>query len=194
MLINLRNALMTGKRLPYDAEVEYLETAGGQYINTGVKIYNDTSVTVAWYSNYSTSTSSNFFGSNSSSERFYFREYNGGASYSLGGWWTNTSTSVVGTHTIEMSNGGISIDGVSSARAGDSKTGTGTFYLFDVPPYGYAPSGMRCYSCKIYQNNTLVFDAIPVRKGTVGYLYDRVSGKLFGNAGTGDFVAGPDKN
>jgi hypothetical protein len=31
-----------------------------------------------------------------------------------------------------------------------------------------------------------------VRKGTVGYLYDRVSGKLFGNAGTGDFVLGPD--
>jgi hypothetical protein len=34
---------------------------------------------------------------------------------------------------------------------------------------------------------------IPVRCGTTGYLYDRVSGELFRNVGTGDFVLGPDK-
>ena len=33
---------------------------------------------------------------------------------------------------------------------------------------------------------------IPVRKGNVGYMFDRVSGKLFGNKGTGAFVIGPD--
>jgi len=42
-------------------------------------------------------------------------------------------------------------------------------------------------------SNNLVFDMIPVRVGTVGYMYDKVSGKLFGNAGTGDFVLGADK-
>ena len=31
-------------------------------------------------------------------------------------------------------------------------------------------------------------------KNTVGYLYDRVSGALFGNAGTGDFMVGTDRN
>ena len=36
MLINLRNALMAGKRLPFDAEVEFLESTGTQWINTGV--------------------------------------------------------------------------------------------------------------------------------------------------------------
>ena len=36
-------------------------------------------------------------------------------------------------------------------------------------------------------------DFIPVRVGSTGYLYDKVSGQLFGNAGTGDFVLGPDK-
>ena len=40
MLINLRNALMTGKRLPYDAEVEYLESTGTQYINSGLTVSN----------------------------------------------------------------------------------------------------------------------------------------------------------
>ena len=42
------------------------------------------------------------------------------------------------------------------------------------------------------KNNNLVFNLIPVRKGTTGYMYDKVSGQLFGNSGTGDFVLGPD--
>ena len=33
---------------------------------------------------------------------------------------------------------------------------------------------------------------IPVRVGQVGYMYDRVSKTLFGNAGTDSFVLGPD--
>lgn len=36
MLINMRNGLMAGKRLPYDAEVEYLENNGDAYIDTGL--------------------------------------------------------------------------------------------------------------------------------------------------------------
>lgn len=53
--------------------------------------------------------------------------------------------------------------------------------------------GMRISSCRIYDNNILVRDYISVRKGTVGYMYDRVSGQLFGNVGTGAFDVGPDK-
>ncbi len=39
----------------------------------------------------------------------------------------------------------------------------------------------------------IVFDAIPVRVGQVGYMYDKVSGNLLGNAGSGSFVLGNDK-
>lgn len=39
-----------------------------------------------------------------------------------------------------------------------------------------------------------IIDFIPVRVGQVGYLYDRVSGQLFGNSGTGAFIVGPDVN
>ena len=38
-----------------------------------------------------------------------------------------------------------------------------------------------------------IFDFIPVRVGSIGYMYDRVSGQLFGNSGTGAFIIGPDK-
>jgi hypothetical protein len=36
-------------------------------------------------------------------------------------------------------------------------------------------------------------DLIPVRIGNVGYMYDKVSGQLFENQGTGNFILGPDK-
>jgi hypothetical protein len=52
----------------------------------------------------------------------------------------------------------------------------------------------RCYYFKLRDGNTLLLDCIPVRVGNVGYMYDKVSGKLFGNAGTGSFVLGSDKN
>jgi hypothetical protein len=45
-----------------------------------------------------------------------------------------------------------------------------------------------------YYNDSIVLDLIPVRVGTIGYMYDSVSGTLFGNAGTGDFILGPDIN
>jgi hypothetical protein len=52
----------------------------------------------------------------------------------------------------------------------------------------------KLFSAKIYNNDDVVRDFIPVRVGNVGYLYDRVSGQLFGNDGTGGFIVGPDKN
>lgn len=54
------------------------------------------------------------------------------------------------------------------------------------------PFGGNIYSCKMWLNGVLVRDYIPVRVGTTGYMYDRVSCSLFGNAGSGSFVVGPD--
>lgn len=45
---------------------------------------------------------------------------------------------------------------------------------------------------QVTQGNNLVLDLIPVRVGSVGYMYDRVSGTMFGNVGTVDFIVGPD--
>ena len=47
---------------------------------------------------------------------------------------------------------------------------------------------------KLYDSSSnLLRDLVPVRVGDVGYLYDNVSGQLFGNSGTGAFIIGPDK-
>ena len=50
----------------------------------------------------------------------------------------------------------------------------------------------RIYYLKIYDNDILVLDLIPVvDKNGVACMFDRVSGTYFYNAGTGSFIAGP---
>lgn len=54
---------------------------------------------------------------------------------------------------------------------------------------------VRFYGFSIYNSDDeLLIDLIPVRVGQVGYMYDRISGTLKGNEGTGDFVLGNDEN
>ena len=206
MLINLRNALMAGKRLPYDAEVEYLQSSRTQWIDTGVA------------------------GQSGIDMDFGFSLTSIGSAQAIGGCWTDLQSLYVG---IVRANGYFAYHygNTDNAIVQIQRVATNTYYhvqahlyngeqyyilngnksavgaiagnfvsplnihLFRInastPTYS---NGVRIYALKIYVNGVLVRDYIPVRKGTVGYLYDRVSGKLFGNAGTGDFVVGPDKN
>ena len=52
-------------------------------------------------------------------------------------------------------------------------------------------------ACRIYrfqhkQSNVMMTDMIPVRIGTTGYMFNRATGKLHSNLGTGNFILGPD--
>lgn len=57
--------------------------------------------------------------------------------------------------------------------------------------------GTGAYPCRIYDlqfmiDDELCLDLIPVRIGLEGYMYDRVSGTILANSGTGSFIIGPD--
>ena len=90
----------------------------------------------------------------------------------------------------------ITINGVVCRKTGDGgNTYGGNIEIFRGKD---GCSEIKMYSMQIYDkgvsaDGTLVRDFIPVRVGDVGYMYDRVSGQLFGNAGTGEFIIGPDK-
>lgn len=90
------------------------------------------------------------------------------------------------------------VDGTSKGTQARSTNPSNPIAIFNAYTGGF-PSSARLYSFRIEdwtdENNKIkLFDAIPVRIGTTGYLYDKVSGQLFGNAGTGAFTLGPDKN
>jgi hypothetical protein len=44
-----------------------------------------------------------------------------------------------------------------------------------------------------FKDDNVTISLIPIRIEQEGYLFDKVSGRLFGNEGTGSFILGPDK-
>lgn len=50
----------------------------------------------------------------------------------------------------------------------------------------------RIYEAKISVGSVIVKDLVPVRIGTTGYLYDQISGSILQTLGTGALACGPD--
>ena len=75
------------------------------------------------------------------------------------------------------------------------KQGTMPMCLFAVSSYsnpGYRPSKIAIAYFRAFCKNEIVCDLVPVRISEVGYMYDKVSKRLIGNAGNGKFILGPD--
>lgn len=191
MLINLRNALMTGKRLPYDAEVEYIESTGTQCIDTGFDYFADFEITCRTYLDincrmlataarsclYKRSASDTFWTFGVTTRKYY-----------------TSSVPIDEWHTMKWKDGEIYVDGVFIRTYTKNEASAGRLMVLGMESGTYTYAG-RVSALKLWDTEgNLIHDSYSVRVGNAGYLYDRVSGKLFGNAGTGDFVVGPDKN
>ena len=218
-----------GKRKPYDAEVEYLESTGTQYIDTGVilKSYYKYEVT---FSCVSTNTGSKMlFGMYSLRSRDGTQALKDNFSVNCPGSWGVNNPKIA---IYSYPNNGIADSSSPNAvqvasrtvavRYGEPNTvshDSGVTYFngeeiinrpssmpnnpYNIPSYlfanavrqqdrsvkpGYFFIG-RIMSAKIKDaSGNLLRDFIPVRKKDVGYMYDRVSGQLFGNQGTGGFT------
>lgn len=182
------------KILPYDAEVEYLESTGTQWIYTGY-----TGFQCPYFSldvqPLITNVDSGMFGA-----------YTGGYTVQqfLGRWrwfecgWTLTDIPVDITRTTNITRNanGWFVDGEITKTTGCLQ-GNLSLVLFGINTKDGVHSGtksLRVNQLSLFdENSSLVADFIPVRVGGIGYMFDRVSGELFGNAGTGAFIIGPDK-
>jgi hypothetical protein len=202
-----RAALMGWK--PYDAEIEYLESTGTQYINLGSTLNSSTDVIdIEFCMTEELAGAFKLFGARSgASEKNYSivtSSPNGicidlqNATYST---YRVTYTYEVGVYyTVHMERTlrRASSNGVMVAeKTNESQifTTVDNAYLFNFNQSG---NNWPLVLCRIksfaWKRNDLNFiNLIPVRVGNVGYMYDKVSGKLFGNEGTGNFILGPDK-
>lgn len=195
-----RRQMMMSKSKPYDAEIEYLEGGNQPYIdsliNTSnlldfeceIQIVNPIS-NIQFGGRYGSLNKSNALFYNKNTSLFYYR-YDS-ANYSL-------SVQSANSYLIETYKGSVTINGDTisyTPKIFDAQT---TFCLFACKNHGGSLTGdlsvgLRMKWIKLYYDDTLVRDFIPVRVGQVGYMYDKVSGQLFGNQGTGNFILGPDK-
>lgn len=213
LLLRRRGMMMAQQGgLPYDAEIEYLGFTGTQYIDTGVPA--DT-VNVEASAKIRINSSNDIYGILAAYDvatgiRFYLLDYNNGFIYTckFSGifTWANTArlsyadTTSFRTYSSAQTSSSVTITRVETqvtTTVGVSSSSTsGINYSLGARNYSTG-SIERIFhgdiaAVWIKQNGVYVRDFIPVRVGTVGYMYDRVSGQLFGNQGTGAFVIGPD--
>lgn len=213
MLVGARTGAWSGKRLPYDAEVEYLESTGTQWIDTGIVcsigIGMKVDIAVLELNN---TTYPQFFGSYEPGSMTTFggwnnglREYSAGTSFSQVDVMVSSFPFVCETKVNYLSDGVISITSGSQNKQGtfryDNNANGMKFMLFaggDLNGVTSYDGKCRISGCVVTDVENVKADFTPVRftneQGvSEGAMYDRVSGQLFGNQGTGDFVIGPDK-
>ena len=186
--------------LPYDKELYYIESTGTQYIDTNYILSNNQNnrLYIECASTDNNGAYKWIFGSKGGTKQsvFAFANSNGSLYTEIkGSNWTSSdykfaldsknvieldSTSITFNGSPYLHGGSFVYSGVSITIFG-CKTSTG---LYDNKFIG------RIYAAKIYDNDTLVRDFIPVKVGQEGCLYDKVSGEIFRNAGTGSFILG----
>lgn len=187
---------------PYDAKIEYLKSSSSQWIDTGIVPTGYTGIEVKFKYNVTTNQM-RLFESRKSDNDLVIGSYINGLGYfatafsKAGDWLSTNVIADTSVHTLKIDpNLSVYVDGVVKNTRSSRPTATTSenIRLFSYGSYNdnaYRFSG-NIYYVKIWDNDTLVRDFIPVRVGTIGYLYDKVSGQLFGNSGSGSFTLGPD--
>jgi hypothetical protein len=208
--------------LPYDAEVEYVETATtdgrAQYVDTLCQVTADTRIEASWRQLSQTPLQQRLFGVNDGGN-YRFEVYvngnmrwafNAGSSTAANMYPVPTPYDYVGSFDLSSGAWSIEADGWSAGSASGTASGTPFASANTIPIFArrkvgtvyYAdyPATMRLYLFKIWRGQTLVRDFAPVRVGTVGYLYDRANptggplgNGLYGSETATPLVAGPDK-
>lgn len=202
-----------GNSHPFDAEVEYLEvneTTGQAWIDTGYVPYGDD---IDYFLDFQLL---GYYPSNANYPS-WIRAYNNppGQVFIVGRWGSrdairifNAELANIGSQNIPSANDTryfietngknriCKVNGIqSSLKAYYPDSNTNTLFIFsditgEATITGYVLG--RLYSFKLNKGGIPKLDLIPVRKEKTGYLYDRISGKLLGNAGMGSFKVGPD--
>ena len=179
--------------------VEYIESSGTQYIDTGFAPNQDTRVVMhVNVPTALTSTASLFGARSATASASYICLY----TTSLGAWSFDYSTNanrytfsgvVTGDINIDYNKNVVTVNGSSNTWTEASFQTNCNLHLLAMATNGkvdYAVAA-RLYSCQVYDNGTLIRDFVPVKSssGVVG-LYDKVNDKFYGNAGSGTFTAG----
>lgn len=180
--------------------LEYIESTGTQWINTGVIGNSNIKVVAKFIWN----AGRVFIGSttaNDDTRCFPTFKYGNGNYFGYGYVTTYQASKAVvyGTnYTIEtdfkVGTQSMKVNGeVIKTTANTTNFNNGfPLYMFAANFGGTVndKGSFQCYYCKIYEKDILVRDFIPCKNasGAVG-LWDTVNGKFYGNSGTGTFIS-----
>lgn len=178
-------------------KVEYLESTGTQYIDTGIKCLQTMSCEIE--NNFKELVGTQLFGAYSPPKRTHYGIVNNEV------YMPTVQNSVTKEHTFRIDTGYhryflsstvYKYDDEIIASGGFEFTNSLNFYLFarnnneSVTNYCKSKTTMA----KFWNNNTLVRNFIPCYRKSDNKpgLYDLVENKFYTNQGTGEFIAGPE--
>lgn len=179
-------------------DVDYIESTGTQYINTGFKPDQDTRI-VCDFQLISTSGWRTVFGVWSLSggsyiNAFTFLATSGGVFSSYyGNSQVSFSADVYTTerYIVDKNKNSCEVGTSTVLNTTSTFSQNNNLYLFSGNTDGVASelSGVRIYSCEIYNNDTLVHNFIPcLNLNGKPCLYDTVTKQDYLNSGTGEFI------
>lgn len=201
-LINRRRMMLAKKDSEYlpagAVKIDYLESTGTQWIDTGITVTNGILMEYT-FSFGEVNKPIVCINTNDSTKYIHIYMYN---NYNVSVWKGQTANYVRVNpklnvfHDYYYDTRGLSkvliVDGSEKYNTDTTITVTSTSTVSIFNLNSDIATG-KIKSLKLTNNNDeVVLDMIPVRIGQVGYMFDRVSGLLFGNSGSGDFVLGND--
>lgn len=186
------------KNLPNEyTKLEYLESTGIQWIDTGIKLNNNSSVELDYQLTQAVQSRKGLFGGlgDGTSKRFgaLLSPSNNQleSGYGSGNEFYQLGLPDTNRHVIKQEKNLLYFDG-SLVHAFDTAIFSHGFNapLGNFNYTNYNPARAKYYSCKIWNGNTLVRDYIPAlrKSDNVAGMYDRVTNTFFTNAGTGSFL------
>lgn len=188
---------------PYDAEVEYIQSTGTQYINTGITPTAAlvTEVRFALTEDYPFENTSAIFGVYNNNGTLYsvafpslnYARIPSGLSYAN----IEVTMSYETVHNISYKSEAFYFDGelkgTQKPKIGTNQTKIRLFGRSAAPSSSAKIiAGIRIYGFRMTEGDTVIHDCIPVRIGTAGYLFDKVNNALMTNLGSGNFLIGND--
>ncbi len=200
-LLERRRALLSLNKEKY-VFVEYLESTGTEWIDTGYYPNGNTTLTVDYQFNSYSSTSSlvgvRGNGSSTYNNMYVLWVRDNNLEISHGALLNNKiATTDTKRHLLERNKGTIYLDGKFAIGFAATETFTSPYTLEvfacnNNGTKGAWCSNMKLYSLKIYDKGVLVRDFVPCyrKRDKTGGLYDLVNGVFYENQGTGEFLIG----
>lgn len=183
-------------------ELEYIQSTGTEYVDTGLKPNQDSrAVADVQFMSFPSGHSAIFGSYDSVNQWWAYYRYDQSQYRAVNGGTTQKSVAYADPTlraTLDLQNGLYRVNDTEVTWSQDEFSIDSSVYLFALNRQGGSmqyPASCRMYSCKIYDNGTLIRNYVPclTPSNEVG-LYDIVNGVFYGNAGTGDFIAGPEND
>lgn len=185
--------------LPYDAEVEYLQSDGNQWFTLPVVPSEATDAFEIEFRRTENTNQQRFCHANGEATFQLYVNSSGYVGYSRNSTWASMINSQHGSvgivkHVlkIDYKNKQFTYDFRNFTVSSTTKAASGNLVVTGQYNNNAIFKGL-IYHVKFWKDNTLAYDLIPVRKNGIGYFYNKVGHELYSNEGSGSWIVGRDK-